>query len=191
MHVRTSGSGHLHREAPIKMRKELTASLSNDIEHSRQLASSYGMSTGIESISEGFLFVPGDIAGSFDRCKRFLGELEFMTGHASRHNESPVLELQMADVVVAASIEPDQVMPYLLISTLLPRYYQNASSGETSSSAALPMATSRAARATWGSSNKRFVLMQKIPINEFPDERSLLDAVIQAAREASRWQEFL
>lgn len=128
---------------------------------------------------------PGKLDGSIAAMSHFLEEMAGLVD-AGGPSEAPILTLQFDEIVTVTSLSVTEDLPCLSITALLPRREQPIS---------LALAQERPVAAAEGEENQvlwdagegRYVLARKIPIAHFADERSVLDAILDAADAAKSW----
>lgn len=123
----------------------------------------------------------GALDGSVAQLNSFLRELVEMTGQSAGARAVPVLELQFGDIATSTVLLVDQDVASLSITALLPRLehaeYQPLSAA----------AEAGEWECLWHADAGHYVVVRNIPITDFPDERSVMDAIADTADEVARW----
>ena len=119
----------------------------------------------------------GALDGSVDAMSRFLKYMAGLVG-VPGNDDVPVLTLQFGEILTATSLMVSGDLPCLSITALLPRYELPGHF-----SAVVP----EASELLWDADEGRYVLVRKIPIALLPDERSVLDAILEASDSAKSW----
>lgn len=121
--------------------------------------------------------------GSAADVKRFLRELAELIGQDPQSHIAPVVELQFGDVFTATSLSVAEGAACLSITALLPRDEQlDYSPHSPATSAIVPNG-----ECLWHADEGRYVVVRKMPIAELPDERSVMDTILDTADLAAAW----
>lgn len=117
---------------------------------------------------------------------RFLKELVELAGQGD-YAHMPVLELQFGDVLTRTSLSLSGDVPCLSIVALLPQddrlnYLSRLTRPLVSSNA-----SSHETELLWHADEGRYVVTCSIPTVELPDDRSVLDAILDTSDQARAW----
>ncbi|WP_136416927.1 MULTISPECIES: hypothetical protein [Oxalobacteraceae] len=127
---------------------------------------------------------PGRLDGSVAAVERFLREMSGLAGQDSESRVTPVLELRFGDVLTLSSVIADTAAPGLGITAFLPRRSQPDYGSMTSAQSAMQLSFAGETELLWHAEEGRYVLTRKILLTDFPDERSVLDAILDTADKA-------
>lgn len=125
--------------------------------------------------------MPDEITGQ--EIKQLLCDLMALSGQEGAAR--PALELQLGDILTRTSVEPEGEDLYLCVTGLLP----------PGAPQAFPVALLRAAldeeeragcELLWHADHGRCILVRKIALRTFTDERSVMDAILDTADLAQR-----
>ena len=124
---------------------------------------------------------PDDITGQ--EIKQLLCELMALAGQEA--SARPALELLIGDILTQTSVEPEGKDLYLCVTGLLPPC------GTHGAPAAVLAATlDEAERAgfelLWHADRGRYIVVRRIPLCRFTDERSVMDEILDTADLAQR-----
>lgn len=123
---------------------------------------------------------PEDITGQ--EIKRLLRDLAGLTGEEAALR--PVLELLIGAILTRTSVEPEGEDLYLCVTGLLPPGLP-----QSAAAAALAMLDEEElahCELLWHADLGRHILVRKIALRHFSDERSVMDAVLDTADLARR-----
>lgn len=129
----------------------------------------------------------GALDGTIAGLNRFLRELVEITGQNDGVHAVPVLELQFGDILTTTSLSTADGAACLSITALLPRQAQADSSLLSSAQSAVPSGVAPGCEFLWHADEGRHVVVRKIPIAELPDERSVMDAIMDTSDQAAAW----
>lgn len=129
----------------------------------------------------------GTLDGSFAAINQFLLQLVEMTGQGTRTEKAPVLELQFGGILTVTSLSTWNGIACLSIAALLPvdekiDFFLQASVLASASFCAVPDC-----EFLWQADENRCVVLCKIAISDLPDERSVMDAIMDTSDHAERW----
>lgn len=125
--------------------------------------------------------MPNDITGL--GIRQLLSELMTLAGQEAAPR--PVLELLLGDIVTHTSVEPEGQDLYLCVTGLLPPCRQH-------SSPAAILASTRAQgerdgfELLWHADHGCYIVVRKIALRHFTDERSVMDEILNTADLAQR-----
>jgi hypothetical protein len=129
--------------------------------------------------------------GSAAAMSQFLQDMADLVGDNASAPDSlsrvPVLTLQFGEVVTATSLSTSGDHPCLSITALLPRDDQPVELALACEQPATPGIEGGQNQVLWDADEGRYVLTRKIPIAQLPDERSVLDAILDASDAAKIW----
>lgn len=123
---------------------------------------------------------PEDITGQ--EIKRLLGDLAGMSGQAPAPR--PALELLIGDILTRTSVEPEGADLYLCVTGLLPPGLAQAPVSVIL--ATLDEAEQPECELLWHADLGRHILVRRIALRHFTDERSVMDAILDTADMARR-----
>ncbi|RZI42226.1 hypothetical protein EGT07_13470 [Herbaspirillum sp. HC18] len=118
--------------------------------------------------------------------RKFLSELVELTGQTNRRHTAPVLELLLGEVITRTTLSSNGETPCLSIIALLPR---SEKLSHLPSAAMQPVSSQGKTELLWHADEGRYVFSRTIPIAEFSDEASVLDAILDTSDEATTWFE--
>lgn len=105
--------------------------------------------------------------------------------------ESPVLELQIGDVVSRTTVEMEDGIEYLVVAASLPvsrqSRYLPARIEETCSGEVRPRKTS----ISWNADAGCYVAKRRTRTRDLQDDRSVMDTILLTVDEAIGWQDLL
>lgn len=122
------------------------------------------------------------------RMQRFLAELVEFSGQTENDYGAPVIELQFGDVMTITSLLLDVPGPSLSITTLLPcqeeaGFFDMSYCWNFFSDTTLTMQS----ELLWHADKGHYVMLRQIPILDLLDERSVMDAILDASSDAANW----
>lgn len=129
----------------------------------------------------------GALDGSVARLSRFLRELVEMTGESIGAQAVPVLELQFGDIFTSTSLSAEQEVASLSISALLPRRKRPEYLPLSSVQAEIAASEAGAWECLWHADAGHYVVVRNIPITDFPNESSVMDAIADTSDQVARW----
>lgn len=119
--------------------------------------------------------------GSPAAATRLLAQLSALAGQQCAG--TPVLELMVGDIVTCTSVAGD--LACLLVTARLPAGGQ---SGYLPAGAALQEKLGQdGIECRWHADEGCYVAVRSVPLAELPDERSLMDAILETADAAGAW----
>lgn len=117
---------------------------------------------------------PGTLDGSLARITALLRELIELTGHDV--DDVPVLELQFGDILTRTASHPLD-RNYLVITVMLPKCGDGGG----------PVPQRRDMEFLWDADDGRHIGLRMVPIGSLPDERSVMDAILETSDMAAAW----
>jgi len=120
--------------------------------------------------------------------QRFLHEMVEYVGQADNCYTVPVIELQLGAVLTVTSLLLDSPGPSLSITALLPRQEQ-AGYHDVLHTVTIGgfLGISGGGEFFWHAEQGRFVVVRLVPVLDLPDERSVLDAILDLSEDAFDW----
>lgn len=128
--------------------------------------------------------VPGRLDGSVVAVERFLREMSGLAGQDGESGDPPVLELRFGEVLTLSSVIADAVAPGLGITAFLPRRSQPDYGSMGSLQSAMQDSLVGETDLLWHAEEGCYVLTRKVLLTDLPDERSVLDAILDTADKA-------
>lgn len=128
----------------------------------------------------------GKLDGSAKGMTHFLRELAALAGQPDGEGGNPVFELYFGQVLTRTCVTMGTAAPYLAITAFLPRDQRLAglsASAEQLGSVALPADSDL----LWHADDACYIIARHIPVSDFLDEPSVLDAVMDASIQANTW----
>lgn len=129
----------------------------------------------------------GALDGSVAGLSRFLRELVEMTGQSTGAQAVPVLELQFGDIFTSTVLSTEQDVPSLSITALLPRLERPEYQPLSSAHAQMSAVDAGEWECLWHADAGHYVVVRNIPITDFPDERSVMDAIADTSDQVALW----
>lgn len=129
----------------------------------------------------------GALDGSAEAIARFLRDMAELTGEPGDKDGVPILTLQFGSIVTVTSITSDSDLPFLTITTLLPPVGQACCFSSPTGEQPYLRAGRHADQVLWDAGEGRHVFARRIPASMLPDERSVLDAILDACDDAKAW----
>lgn len=124
--------------------------------------------------------------GSVAALSRFLRELVEMTGHSPGAQTVPALELQFGDIFTSTVLSTGKGVASLSITALLPRLGRSAYL-PLSAQAEMTAVGADKWECLWHADAGHYVVVRNIPITEFSNERSVMDAIADTSDQVARW----
>ena len=124
----------------------------------------------------------GTLDGSVGQLTRFLRELIAMTGQDE--TDVPVLELQFGDILTKTTVQTAE-RHYLVITAYMPQSRPHYTSQATAMTSLQD--TEEDIHYLWHADEGRYVGIRRIPVTNFPDEPSVMDAIMTTSDQASAW----
>ena len=126
----------------------------------------------------------GTLDGPLSRIIALLRELIELTGQQAAG--VPVLELQFGDILTRTALHAlDRNV--LLITAILPTCSDRGP--VCVPAGAYPAPRGQDMEFLWHADEGRYVGLRMVPVVSLPDERSVMDAILETADEASAWME--
>jgi hypothetical protein len=124
--------------------------------------------------------------GSIDAMGKCLNVLMKLTCQDINEHSVPVLELRFGEILTMTSLLTIDGRGYLSITAFIPRPTGDVlqSTAHLAKSATIEGDTT----ILWHANDGCYVIVRKLPISVFWDERSVLDAIADASDEAMAWQ---
>ena len=117
---------------------------------------------------------PGTLDGSLVRITALLRELIELTGHDV--GDVPVLELQLGDILTRSAAHAlDKNV--LVITAMLPKCGDRG----------CPPPQGQDMEFLWDADDGRYIGLRMVPIGSLPDERSVMDAILETSDMAAAW----
>lgn len=118
------------------------------------------------------------------RMQHFLAEIAEFGGQAG----APLIELQFGDVATVTSLLLEAPGPSLSITAHLPRqeefsFFDMSHCWIFFSDTALTACS----ELLWHADSGHYVVIRQIPVLDLPDERSVLDAIMDTSTDAASW----
>ncbi|WP_211474769.1 hypothetical protein [Collimonas humicola] len=129
----------------------------------------------------------GALDGSVAGMRRFLYELVEMTAQGAASDATPLLELQFGDVLTVTSLSTAHGAACLEVTAFLPRQQQAGYFPQSSLPAAAGPAAGSDCEFLWHADEGRYVAVRKIALADLPDERSVMDAIMDTSDLAVMW----
>lgn len=129
----------------------------------------------------------GAIDGSVAGLCRFLRELVEMTGQSTGALTVPVLELQFGDIFTSSVLSTEQDVASLSITALLPRLTRAEYLPLSSAQGKISVAEAGEWACLLHADAGHYVVVRNIPITDFADERSVLDAIADTSDQVALW----
>jgi hypothetical protein len=127
----------------------------------------------------------GEPDGSLVSLTGFLRELAALAGQGGTH--IPILELQFGDIETRTTVERIGKSEFLTVTALLPRS-ECPPYLSPKPAALLPTGVpQQAATILWDKEELRYIATRRVPVSDLPDERSVMDAILQTSDEAIGW----
>ncbi|MFC7518722.1 hypothetical protein ACFQUU_27295 [Herbaspirillum sp. GCM10030257] len=128
----------------------------------------------------------GSLDGTASALKRFLQELAELTGI---HNDDsmPVLEFRFDDVVARVSQTVNNERHCLSIILQLPRSRQSGYRTRAVEQLLFFAVSMVQPEVLWNADDGCYVVVHYIPTEFFPDEVSILDAILDTSNQARQW----
>ena len=126
----------------------------------------------------------GTLDGSLSRITALLRELIEMTGNDA--GGVPVLELQFGNILTRTTLHALD-RNALLITAILPTCSDRGP--VCLPAGAYPALHGQDMEFLWHADDGRYIGLRMVPIGSLPDERSVMDAILEAADQASAWME--
>lgn len=117
----------------------------------------------------------GTLSGSVDDLAAFLRQMIELVDQEV--GAIPVLELQFGDIFTRTSVETGE-NGYLLVTALLPKCDKSRYASVT------PASLRDDTEFLWHSDKGRYIVMRRIAVQDLPDERSVMDAILTASDDA-------
>jgi len=126
----------------------------------------------------------GSLDGSVKDMERFLRELVSMSGQLCHRPNSVVIELYFGEIrtMTSASQGPPA---HLTIIALLPRIDGTNYGPQSRTLISGPQLDFDDSELIWHADDGRFVLIRSVLLAKLPDERSVMDAILEASDRAS------
>ena len=136
-----------------------------------------------ESLQDDLSDDEGMLDGTSGNICRLLQDLVDLAGQTDSDSSTPVLAIELDGITTVTSLITDASVAYLSISASLPRCENNEyllkhlKNGISNDDCEL----------LWHADEGRYVLLRKIPISAFPDEPSVMDAILSTSDKAMSW----
>jgi hypothetical protein len=114
-----------------------------------------------------------------------LRELALLAGQ--KDTLIPVLELQIAEVVVRATVESVDALDYLFVEAWLPVSERSRFLGPRPERLPPEELPPGAATICWDEERSRYLATRRVPASALHSERELMDAILVTADEAIGW----
>lgn len=120
--------------------------------------------------------------------RRFLREMVEYVDQADSPYTVPVIELQLGEVLTITSLLLDNPGPSLSITALLPRQ-ENTGYLDVLHTVSIGgyRGITGGGEFFWHAEQGRFVVIRLVPVLDLPDERSVLDAILDLSEDAFDW----
>jgi hypothetical protein len=134
--------------------------------------------------------VPGTtkaLDGSIAAMDRLLRELAEITAQDDSDHAAPVLELQFGDIATRTTLLNNAGMQCLSIIALLPRSGRVNYSTRTHTLLSDVITPAEDMELLWHADEGRYILLRHMPISDFADDISVLDAILDTADRSRAW----
>jgi hypothetical protein len=129
----------------------------------------------------------GALDGSAAGLNRFLRELVEMTTNGAGAQTVPVLELQFGDIFTSTVLSTEEDVASLSITSLLPRLERSEYLPLSSAQTAMSAVEAGKWECLWHADAGHYVVVRNIPITDFPNERSVMDAIADTSDQVALW----
>lgn len=107
---------------------------------------------------------------------RVLTELVELAGQSNDGYAGPMLELQFDGILTRTTFIEEGDIPQLAIAAFLPH-----------SSRRLEEVSLKPEKMLWDAGEGKYVMLRQVPAVQLPDERSLMDAILDTYDQAKAW----
>jgi len=123
----------------------------------------------------------GALDGSVTAMCRFLEQMAALADEPGDGSGAPLLKLLFGDIDTVTSISAGGGVPCLSITALMPRR------AVPDPLQAVRSPAPHDSEILWDAGEGRYVMVRRTPVAQFADERSVLDAILNAADDAKAW----
>lgn len=118
---------------------------------------------------------------------QLLRELAEITAQDDSDHTAPVLELQFGDIETRTTLLNNNGMQCLSIIALLPRSGRVNYSSRLHTPLSNTVASAEDMELLWHADEGRYILLRHMPISDFADDISVLDAILDTADTSRAW----
>lgn len=127
------------------------------------------------------------LTGTPAELRALFRELVELTDQIDPESAVPILELQFDDIFTSAWFPEDSALQCMCIAVLLPRHTQSSCLPIGCALPLIPKPPLKKDALLWHADEGCYVIMFHVPIADLSDERSMLDAMLDAAEQAKAW----